>query len=208
MTEPAAASGLSDAAADGAPDGVPNGVAPGAGRGRRTVLWVSAAAAVVIAVLVAVLASSSPASQVTAQSPLVGRPAPAISGNSIEGPGRVTLAGFAGKWVLVNFAASWCVPCRQEMPQLLAFQREHAGGDATVLTVVYDETDRQNLANFLKAQGATWPAVDDGAAVVNYGVGGLPESYLVDPAGTVIAKYVGGVNAGQLDSVIRAAAKL
>ena len=175
---------------------------------RRTVLWATAAAGVVVAVLVAVLASSSPASQVTAQSPLVGKSAPAITGSSIEGPGRVSLSGLDGKWVLVNFAASWCVPCREEMPQLLAFQRDHAGGDATVLTVVYDETDRQNLAGYLKAQGATWPVVDDGAAVVDYGVGGLPESYLVDPAGTVIAKYVGGVNAAQLDSVIRTAARL
>ena len=171
-------------------------------------LWVSAGVAVVMAVLVAVLASSSPASQVTAQSPLVGRPAPAIDGSSIEGPGRFELSSLAGKWVLVNFAASWCVPCRQEMPQLLAFERDHATGDATVVTVVYDETDRQNLAGYLKSQGATWPAVDDGAAVVDYGVGGLPESYLVDPAGTVIAKYVGGVNAAQLDSVIRSATRL
>lgn len=166
-------------------------------------LWVSAGVGVVIAVLVAVLASSSPASQVTAQSPLVGRPAPAISGRAVGGTGRVTLASFSGKWVLVNFAASWCVPCRQEMPQLLAFERQHAGGDATVLTVAYDEQDVPGLASMLKGQGATWPAVDDGSAVVDYGVGGLPESYLVDPAGTVIAKYVGGVNAAQLDSVIR-----
>jgi cytochrome c biogenesis protein CcmG/thiol:disulfide interchange protein DsbE len=172
------------------------------------VLWAAGTVGVVIAVLVAVLASSSPASQVAAHSPLVGRRAPAISGSSIVGPGRVTLAGLDGKWVLVNFAASWCVPCREEMPQLLAFEREHGGGDATVMTVVYDESDRQNLASYLKAQGATWPVVDDGAAVVDYGVGGLPESYLVDPAGTVIAKYVGGVNAAQLDAVIRSATRL
>ena len=171
-------------------------------------LWAAGGAGVVIAVLVAVLASSGPASQVSAQSPLVGRPAPPIDGRSIEGADRVVLSQLTGKWVLVNFAASWCVPCRQEMPQLLAFQRDHAGGDATVLTVLYDETDRQNLASYLQGQGASWPAVDDGAAVVDYGVGGLPESYLVDPAGTVIAKYVGGVNAAQLDAVIRAATKL
>ncbi|HVA74170.1 MAG TPA: TlpA disulfide reductase family protein [Acidimicrobiales bacterium] len=175
---------------------------------RRTVLWVSAGVGAVIAVLVAVLASSSPASQVTAQSPLVGRPAPAISGRVVGGTGSVTLSSFSGKWVLVNFAASWCVPCRQEMPQLLAFQRDHSSGDATILTVAYDDQDIPNLASFLKAQGATWPAVDDGSAVVDYGVGGLPESYLVDPAGTVIAKYVGGVNAAQLDAVIRSSTKL
>lgn len=196
-------------AGDGIPvPGAPDGQASRAGRRRRSVLWVSAGAGVIIAVLVAVLASSSPASQVTAQSPLVGKPAPAINGKSIVGPGQVTLAGLSGKWVLVNFAASWCVPCREEMPELVAFQRDHAGEDATVLTVVYDETDRQNLAGYLRSQGATWPAVDDGAAVVDYGVGGLPESYLVDPAGTVIAKYVGGVNAAQLNAVIRSATRL
>ncbi|HXS25874.1 MAG TPA: TlpA disulfide reductase family protein [Gemmatimonadales bacterium] len=172
-------------------------------------LWVTVGVAVVMAVLVAVLASSSPASQVTAQSPLVGRAAPSIAGKAIDGSGTsVTLSGLSGKWVLVNFAASWCVPCRQEMPQLLDFQRQHASGDATILTVAYDQQDVANLASLLKAQGATWPAVDDGSAVVDYGVGGLPESYLVDPAGTVIAKYVGGVNAAQLDAVIRNSTRL
>ena len=175
---------------------------------RRTVLWVSASAAVVIAVLVAVFASSGPASQVSASSPLVGRKAPAITGAAIGAPGRVALGDFSGKWVLVNFAASWCVPCQQEMPQLIAFQREHRGGDATIITVAYDEQDVPNLATFLKGEGATWPAVDDGSAVVDYGVGGLPESYLVDPAGTVIAKYVGGVNSRQLDTVIRDSSRL
>ena len=177
-------------------------------RRRRTALWLSASAAVVVAVLVAVFASSGPASQINASSPLVGRKAPPIAGAAIGGPGRVTLGAFTGKWVLVNFAASWCVPCQQEMPQLLAFQREHQGGDATIITVAYDEQDVPNLAAFLKGEGATWPAVDDGSAVVDYGVGGLHESYLVDPAGTVIAKYVGGVNSKQLDSVIRESSRL
>ena len=177
-------------------------------RRRRTALWLSASAAVVVAVLVAVFASSGPASQINASSPLVGRKAPPIAGAAIGAPGRVTLGAFTGKWVLVNFAASWCVPCQQEMPQLLAFQREHQGGDATIITVAYDEQDVPNLAAFLKGEGATWPAVDDGSAVVDYGVGGLPESYLVDPAGTVIAKYVGGVNSKQLDSVIRESSRL
>jgi cytochrome c biogenesis protein CcmG/thiol:disulfide interchange protein DsbE len=177
-------------------------------RSRRTVLIWAGAAAAVVAALVAVFASSGPASQVVASSPLVGHTAPGIAGPAIGAKGRVTLSGLAGKWVLVNFAASWCVPCRQEMPQLRAFQQAHAGGDATVLTVAYDEQDVANLASFLKSGGATWPAVDDGAAVVDYGVGGLPESYLIDPAGTVIAKYVGEVNSAQLDSVIRGSSKL
>jgi len=181
----------------------------GAGRPRkrRTVLWVSVAVAVVVAVMVAVFASSGPASQVTASSPLVGQRAPAIGGRAIVGTGHVALSDLAGKWVLVNFAASWCVPCREEMPQLLEFEQKNKSAGATILTVAYDEQDVASLASFLKGQGATWPAVDDGSAVVDYGVGGLPESYLVDPAGTVIAKYVGAVSAAQLDGVISGASK-
>jgi cytochrome c biogenesis protein CcmG/thiol:disulfide interchange protein DsbE len=189
---------------------------------KRPVTWIAVGAAVVLAVLVAVLASSGPASQVTASSPLVGKPAPAIKGKGISAAGTVSGAGsasaassgasdvslsqFAGKWVLVNFAASWCVPCQQEMPQLLAFDKQHSNAsDAVILTVAYDEQNVPSLTSFLRSWHASWPAVDDGSAVVNYGVGGLPESYLVDPAGTVVAKYVGQINSAQLDAVITGA---
>jgi cytochrome c biogenesis protein CcmG/thiol:disulfide interchange protein DsbE len=173
---------------------------------RRPVLWITLGAAGLVAILVAVLASSGPASQVSAASPLVGKAAPGIQGKAINGTGDISLSQLSGKWVLVNFSASWCVPCQQEMPQLLAFSNQHASPhDAVVLTVAYDEQNVSGLASFLRSWHASWPAVDDGSAVVNYGIGGLPESYLLDPAGTVVAKYVGEVNAAQLDSVIASA---
>jgi cytochrome c biogenesis protein CcmG/thiol:disulfide interchange protein DsbE len=160
----------------------------------------------VLAALIVLFALAGPASQVTASSPLVGKAAPPISGPSLMDGQAVPWSSFAGKWVLVNFAASWCVPCRAETPQLLQFQTGHAGaGDATVLEVEYDPADRANLRAFLQARGATWPAVDDGPALVSYGVGGIPESYLVDPAGTVIAKLIGGITAAQVDSLINQA---
>ena len=169
----------------------------------RLVLWISLATAVVVAVLVTVLATSGQAGQTSANSPLIGRKAPAIDGRSLNGNQTVALSTLAGKWVLVNFAASWCVPCRGEMPQLLNFAGDHARTDnATILTVAYDEGDVPNLTSWLRTSHAAWPAVDDGQAVVNYGVSGIPESYLVDPQGTVVAKYVGGVVAAQLNSFI------
>jgi cytochrome c biogenesis protein CcmG, thiol:disulfide interchange protein DsbE len=175
------------------------------GRRRRTrlVLWISLGTAAAVAALVAVFATSGPAGQASAGSPLIGRTAPPIQGQSISGGKTVQLRSLAGKWVLVNFAASWCVPCRQEMPQLLSFVSAHARtGDATILTVEYDEGDIPSLASWLRSAHAGWPAVNDGQAVVDYGVSGIPESYLVDPAGTVVAKYVGGVVAAQLNAVI------
>jgi cytochrome c biogenesis protein CcmG, thiol:disulfide interchange protein DsbE len=105
--------------------------------------------------------------------------------------------------VLVNFAASWCVPCREETPQLKDFYAQHDSNQPdVVLAVAYDESDLGNLASFLRAQEASWPAVNDGQAVVEYGVSGIPESYLVDPEGTVVAKYLGGVTVKQINSVI------
>jgi cytochrome c biogenesis protein CcmG/thiol:disulfide interchange protein DsbE len=167
------------------------------------VLWISLGVAVALAILVTILATSGSATQQTAHSPLVGRAAPPIKGPSIVGGPAVALSSLAGKWVLVNFAASWCIPCRQETPQLAAFAQDHRpAGDATILTVAYDEGDVPNLTSFLRSSHSTWPAVNDGQAVVAYGVAGIPESYLVDPAGTVVAKYEGGVVASQLNAFI------
>lgn len=172
-------------------------------RRSHVVLWSSVAVAALIAAFIAVLASSKPSSDSAASSPLIGKTAPAISGEALVGSERISLAQFSGKWVLVNFAASWCIPCRQEIPQLQLFAQQHAGADnAVILSVAYDPGDLTSLASYLKSVKATWPAVDDGTAVVSYGVGGIPESYLVDPQGTVVAKYLGQITAKELDSLI------
>jgi thiol-disulfide isomerase/thioredoxin len=172
-------------------------------RHRRLVLSAAIAAAVVVAALVGVIASAQPSSEVTGRSPLLGHPAPAIAGPGLNG-GRYTLQEFRGKWVLVNFMATWCPPCRQEMPQLLAFARRYATtAHAVVLTVVDDPSDATQLRAYLAAQGAHWPAVDDPAATVSYGLSGLPSSFLVAPDGTVFAYLLGEIRASTVDGWIR-----
>ena len=102
----------------------------------------------------------------------------------------------------LNFLASWCVPCRQEMPDLGRFEREHApSGDATVVGFRYDPAGG-NLARFLVEHRAAWPVIDDRSAVVAYGVRGILESYVIDPQGVVRAKIVGQVDAARVDKVI------
>jgi cytochrome c biogenesis protein CcmG/thiol:disulfide interchange protein DsbE len=170
--------------------------------GRHAMLWIALAVGSAVAVLVAVLATSKSASQVEAASPLLGKPAPAVSGPALDGAGA-SLVGLRGKWVLVNFFASWCVPCRQEMPQLVRFANAHAAsGDAVVLGVRFDDPDDQPLRALQVKDGATWPIVDDSRAKVGWGVAGIPESYLVDPNGTVLTRIVGGVNADDLESLL------
>jgi cytochrome c biogenesis protein CcmG/thiol:disulfide interchange protein DsbE len=169
----------------------------------KPVLWASLGAGAVLAVLIAVFASSQPASQVVANSPLLGNAAPAISGDGLAG-GHYSLAQFRHEWVLVNFMATWCEPCQEEMPQLLKFTKQHAkAGDATVLTVVYDPTNVGQLKTYLAARSARWPAVNDPAASVPYGVTGLPSSFLVAPDGIVYAYMLGGITAAELDSYIQ-----
>jgi cytochrome c biogenesis protein CcmG/thiol:disulfide interchange protein DsbE len=185
----------------------PVGSRPPRPRGRRMAIWLSAGAAVLAAVLIAVLASSGPSDEQLVNSPLLGKPAPELHGSAIvNGPvggGAVQLSTYRGKWVLVNFAASWCVPCAQEMPQLLLFARQHqASGNAAILTVADDPGDIGNLRHFLQERTVRWPAVDDADAPVDWGVGQLPDSYVVDPQGLVVAEVEGQVNAAQLDALI------
>ncbi len=176
------------------------GPPPNSGKRRRTVLWATVGVAVVTAVLIAVIASARPSSQVTARSPLLGSAAPAISGPGLGG-GHYSLSQFRNQWVLVNFMATWCQPCQEEMPQLLKFASQHAkSADATVLTVVYDPTNVSQLKTFLATRGARWPAVDDPSASVSYGVTGLPSSFLVAPDGVVYAYVPGEVQAAALDN--------
>jgi len=194
--------------ASGSESGLPADAARPAGPPRRRlILWVSLACAVALAVLVGVFASA-PQASVQMQSPLIGRLAPGLSGPvidgpAINGPGQASLVSLRGKWVLVNFFASWCVPCQEELPQLQAFQQRHGpAGDATILGVEYDQSDVGHARAYLAAQKATWPVVSDDAADVEWGVHGIPESYLVAPDGRVASKYAGGVTAASLDDQI------
>ena len=176
-------------------------------RRSRAVLYVSLVVAALLAVLITLLASSKPVADSVASSPLLGKPAPQVSGRALDGKGSFSLSSFRGRWVLLNFSASWCIPCRNETPQLLTFQSEHAvSGDATVFAVEFDPSDSANLAAFLASNHAPWPAINDPSAEVAYGVTGIPESYLIDPAGTVVAKFFGGVTSAQVDKAISQAA--
>jgi cytochrome c biogenesis protein CcmG/thiol:disulfide interchange protein DsbE len=170
---------------------------------RRPVLWAAGAVGAALAVLIAVMASAQPSSEVTAASPLLGQPAPAIQGPGLAG-GHYSLAQFRGKWALVNFMATWCPPCRKEMPQLQRFWQEHrARGDAVVFSVAEDPSDVGHLRTFFRSRGANWPAVVDSSASVAYGLQGMPSSFLVAPDGLVYWYLLGEVQAAQLDNLLK-----
>jgi cytochrome c biogenesis protein CcmG, thiol:disulfide interchange protein DsbE len=115
-----------------------------------------------------------------------GDPAPNSRLPRLEGGGDGSLAEYKGRWVLVNFWASWCIPCKQEAPALEKFQRQHGGTNFTVLGI-----DSRDLSgdgrDFVRRYGLSYPQLrdGDGAAAHDYGTTGVPENFLVDPKGRV-----------------------
>lgn len=172
-------------------------------RPRRTAPFVALAVGVVLLVFIGVLATRKAATDRVVSTPLLDKLAPAITGTTLAGD-SFDLDRLRGEWVVVNFFATWCIPCRQEHPELVSFSRRHAQtGDASVVTVVFGDT-ADAVRAFFAEKGGDWPVVigDEGRIALDYGVAGVPESFLVDPAGFVRAKIVGGVTSTGLDRIL------
>ena len=171
-------------------------------RQAKVARWAACGVGLGALVLVAVLATRPPATQTTS-SPLIGKTAPPVAGRNLAG-GDSSLASLRGRWVLLNFFASWCPPCRTESPELVKFAFSHpAGQRVAVLGVVYGDT-AANAAAFERQLGATWPSIVDPneRIAINYGVDDPPQSFLVAPDGRVVERILGGVTASGLDRLV------
>ena len=165
--------------------------------------WVVVPIAVVLALLLVLLATRDPSSERQVRSNLLGRLAPEIVGPTVDG-GPFSIDDQRGRWVVVNFFSTTCIPCIKEHPELVAFHERHAvAADATIVSIAFDDS-AANVTRFFAEHGGDWPVLveDTGGIAVRYGVTGVPESYLVAPTGVVASKFVGGVRADDLDSVI------
>jgi cytochrome c biogenesis protein CcmG/thiol:disulfide interchange protein DsbE len=114
----------------------------------------------------------------------LGEVAPAPVMPQLEGGGESSLANYRGRWVLVNFWASWCVPCRQEAPALEQFQHQHGGGSFTVLGIDSRDLSGDGRA-FVRKYGLSYPQLrdGDGNTAHDFGTTGVPENFLIDPQG-------------------------
>jgi cytochrome c biogenesis protein CcmG, thiol:disulfide interchange protein DsbE len=127
-------------------------------------------------------------------SPLVGRPAPAFSLTTFDGK-VVSLESLRGQVVVLNFWASWCYPaCYEEAPILEASWRQYQKEGVTVLGVAIQDKEPASL-DFIQRFGLTFPNAPDpaGRVSIDYGVYGVPETFLIDRRGMIRRKHVGAV---------------
>ncbi len=119
---------------------------------------------------------------------------------ALDGGRGAPLAAYAGKVVLLNFWASWCVPCEAEAPMLEQAQRVLERHDGTVVGVTYKDVTSDSLA-FVRRFHLTYPVVRDstGSFAQGYGTDQLPESFVIDRAGRVVAISRGEVEPSFLE---------
>jgi cytochrome c biogenesis protein CcmG/thiol:disulfide interchange protein DsbE len=106
---------------------------------------------------------------------------------TLEGQGTGSIAAHRDRWVLVNFWASWCEPCRQEAPALEALQQRRGGAGFTVLGIDLDDATG-DARRFVEEYGLSYPQLRDGDGRERrdaYGMTGFPENFLVDPEGNI-----------------------
>lgn len=114
------------------------------------------------------------------------------------------LSDYRGKWVVVNYWATWCPPCLEEIPELIHFHQKHKDKDAVVLGVNREDIDRLILKDFVDEFMINYPVLLDepGAPSALGNIPGLPTTYLVDPQGEVAARKLGGITAEEIEHFI------
>jgi cytochrome c biogenesis protein CcmG, thiol:disulfide interchange protein DsbE len=119
--------------------------------------------------------------------------APDFSLRRLNGEGSLRLRTLRGKVVVLNFWASWCVPCKQEAPLLETVAERYRSAGLVVVGV--DAQDfRGDARRFIERHGLTYPVVrdDGGSTLTHYDVTGFPETWFVDRAGRVVGEHVRG----------------
>ncbi len=114
------------------------------------------------------------------------------------------LSDYRGKWVLVNYWATWCMPCVKELPELEAFHNRHKESKAVVLGLNMESIKLNKLREFVKNKAVSYPIVQVKMAVnTPFGeVFGMPTSFLVNPEGKVVAREVGILSAESIENFI------
>ena len=127
---------------------------------------------------------------------VVGQPAPSYAAVNLAGD-SVSLADLRGKVVLLNVWATWCPPCREEMPGLEALHQELAPQGLRVVGVSIDRSGAgPEINSFLQDNGVTFPILHDADERVTrvFRTAGVPETFLIDADGTLLNRWIGKID--------------
>ncbi|MBI3562581.1 MAG: TlpA family protein disulfide reductase [Gammaproteobacteria bacterium] len=114
------------------------------------------------------------------------------------------LSDYRGKWVVVNFWATWCPPCLDEIPELVDFHEKHKAKDAVVLGINFEDVEASYLKNFVSEYLISYPILrGDQDHTEPFGsIDGLPTTYIISPKGEIVSQRVGGVTRAYLEDFI------
>ena len=133
----------------------------------------------------------------------IGRPAAAFTLQKLDGSGTLALDDAKGKVIVINFFASWCIPCKEENPALVRVYERYRSSDVVFVGVLYQDS-RDSGLRYVRDNGVVWPTAsdDDGRVAFSYGVFGIPETYFIGADGVIQGRHFGPIDETTLVTAI------
>jgi cytochrome c biogenesis protein CcmG/thiol:disulfide interchange protein DsbE len=125
----------------------------------------------------------------------VGKPAAAFTLQRLDGTDKMVIDAPSGRVTVINFFASWCIPCKEENPVLVRVYERYRASDVVFIGVLYQDS-RENGLKYVQDNGVTWltGSDDDGRVAFSYGVFGIPETYFIGADGVIAGRHIGPID--------------